>query len=30
MLAKPTDHLPAERVMLGGCQYEPKLDGYLY
>jgi ATP-dependent DNA ligase len=28
MLAKPTDHLPAERVLPGGCQYEPKWDGY--
>ena len=28
MLAKPTDHLPAARVMPGGCLYEPKWDGY--
>jgi ATP-dependent DNA ligase len=28
MLAKPTDHLPAEREMPGGCSYEPKWDGY--
>lgn len=28
MLAKPTDHLPVERAMPGGSQYEPKWDGY--
>jgi ATP-dependent DNA ligase len=28
MLAKATDHLPAARVLPGGCLYEPKWDGY--
>lgn len=28
MLAKPTDHLPPERALPGGCLYEPKWDGY--
>jgi ATP-dependent DNA ligase len=28
MLAKPTDHLPAERELPGGSSYEPKWDGY--
>jgi ATP-dependent DNA ligase len=28
MLAKPTDHLPVERELPGGCSYEPKWDGY--
>ncbi|MBT0770794.1 ATP-dependent DNA ligase [Kineosporia sp. J2-2] len=28
MLAKAVDHLPSARTLPGGCQYEPKWDGY--
>jgi ATP-dependent DNA ligase len=28
MLAKSVDHLPPARALPGGCQYEPKWDGY--
>lgn len=30
MLARPVEQLPATDALPGGCQFEPKLDGYLH